>query len=679
MIEKKFRSSKVQSELSDYIIQNYEERKERSLLEKKWNTFYDIYRGIESKGTYSGRADLDWASAYLAVEILVPRVYNALFPRPKWFEMVGVEQSDEKQAQIMSAYLRQKLDKDVHFRRKMIASIRYCSIMGTFIAKTPYRRDIKNVPVKKQATFNNFFGLIGPQFTQEKVLTFDSIDFQLMDLFDFYPADDFIDNIQDQPFVITRTVEYSDLLYKKKYDKETGEGIYENLDKIDLECETKTSEENMYKKFRKAVLGLKSREYESKLSTIDFIEYQGVYDEEEIVVIVANDGKENPIVSAEVLNTPDMEKTYIMGKWIDVPGEFWGMSVVDRVEKAIYELNDRVNQTMDATSLMINPMWLNSDADIHEGTLRVFPGRIINTSSEKGLSAVHPPVEILAPAYNAIQSLMNMIQKTTGATQPLEGNVQQAGLARTATGMLSVIKEANARLNLIIQGLEDTAIIPFLRRAYKYAQFYAERKDIVRIVGKSGIEYQEVDPASILGDYDFRTLGAQSVGSEEVVTQQMINYLNIVARIPGAMQNFDIMKLASKIGERMLGLEDADELLMQNSREEEETDKAISENMAAMEGIPPVISSTDNHRLHIEIHNGFLQDQRSQEFPRATELLNIHIKDHEAMEKGQGIHPIYNQGNRSQTAGAPPQEQPRGTDMNSMIQQIAQPSQEGTM
>ena len=140
MIDKKFKSAKKQKELSDYVLEMYEERKERSVLELSWNNYYNLYRGINTRGTYKGRADLDWASAYQIIEILVPRIYNSLFPRYKWFDILGVEQSDEKQAQIIAAYLRQKFERDVHFRKKMIPALRYCAIFGTMIGKTPYRK-----------------------------------------------------------------------------------------------------------------------------------------------------------------------------------------------------------------------------------------------------------------------------------------------------------------------------------------------------------------------------------------------------------------------------------------------------------------------------------------------------------------------------------------------------------
>jgi hypothetical protein len=186
----------------------------------------------------------------------------------------------------------------------------------------------------------------------------------------------------------------------------------------------------------------------------------------------------------------------------------------------------------------------------------------------------------------------------------------------------------------------------------------------------------------VLGDYDFRPLGSQSQGAEEIVTQQMINYLNIVAQIPGIIGQLDVMKLATKIGEKMLGLEDMDELVLVNNREQEETEKAVSENMGAMHGIPPVITANDNHRLHMEIHDGFIRDPRSQEFPHALQLLTTHLSDHDKFSKGQGSQPMYNSGNTgSQPSGqgVPAQEMPRGTDMQSMVQQIAQPSQQGTM
>ena len=681
MIHKKFKSKKKQKEISDMVLENWNKVNERAILERKWERLYRLYRGMDARGSYYGRANLDWAAAFQAVEILVPRIHNVLFPRRKWFDIVGVEQSDEKQAQIMSAYLRQKFERDVHFRKKMISSIRACAIYGTMIGKTPYRKESKTIPIKTRKTVGNLYGLFQPDFSEKEMITFDSIDLELVDIFDFYPADDFIDNIEDQPWVIHKTIEYIDTLYKKEYDPETGEGSYENLDKIQKDGKDKNlsrrGTENDYQKARKTQMGLRSRDYNAVVESIDFIEYQGVHEEEDIVAVVAMDGHTNPLVSAEPLNTPDGKKTFIMGKWVEVPGEFWGLSVLERIEKSIYELNDRVNQTMDVTSQIVNPIWLNTDADIPEGILRIQPNRIIATSTKDGLTAIRPPVEVLTPAYNAIQSLSTNIQDSTGATRFLGGSAQVPELQRTATGILSIIKEANARLNLTIQGIEDNWVIPFLRKSYKYAQFYAERKEVVRIVGKQGIEYQQVDPATILGDYDFRPLGSQSVGSEEVMTQQMLNYLNIIATIPNVMQQFDVMKLVSKIGEKMLGLDDMDELIMVNNREQEETEKAISENKAVMRGIPPVITANDNHALHKEVHEGWFMAEQAQEFPpQIHQMLQTHALDHDKYLKGSGMQPMYNQGNTG-SGGVPPQSQPSPTNEQDVTNQMSQPSQAG--
>jgi len=306
MIDKKFKSAKIQSQITDYVIETYEQRKDRSILEQKWNNYYNLYRGIATKGTYSGRADLDWSLAFLSIEILVPRIFNSLFPRQKWFDVVGVEQTDEKQASIMAAYLRQKMEKDIHFRRKMIPLIRSCAIFGTMIGKTPYRKESKSVPVKRMKK-GSFFNNFKPEadYSEKRIFTFDGIDLEAVDIFDFYPADDFIDNIEEQPYVIHRSAQYVETLYRKKYNPDTGEGQYENLDKIDTDKQTSTSRDNDNREFRKSMLGLKSKEYDSNLNSIDFIEYQGVYDDEDVIFIVAQDGKENPVVSAEVLNTPD--------------------------------------------------------------------------------------------------------------------------------------------------------------------------------------------------------------------------------------------------------------------------------------------------------------------------------------------------------------------------------------
>ena len=132
----------------------------------------------------------------------------------------------------MAAYLKQKFDRDVHFRRKMISFVRSCAIYGTCIGKTPYRKEKKTVPKKRLKSISNFYGIFQSEFTEEEVITFDSIDLELVDLFDFYVADDFNETIEDQPYILHRTVEYYDLMYKKVYDKELETGIYENIDGI---------------------------------------------------------------------------------------------------------------------------------------------------------------------------------------------------------------------------------------------------------------------------------------------------------------------------------------------------------------------------------------------------------------------------------------------------------------
>ena len=120
----------------------------RSTLETRWNGFYDLYRGLRSKGTYRGRADLDWASAFVIIETLVPRIHNILFPRGRWFDIIGVEETDDKQASILAAYLKQLFERDIKFRLKMIPALRSCAIFGTLIGKTPFRSESKEVPSK---------------------------------------------------------------------------------------------------------------------------------------------------------------------------------------------------------------------------------------------------------------------------------------------------------------------------------------------------------------------------------------------------------------------------------------------------------------------------------------------------------------------------------------------------
>ena len=688
MIEDRFkRSPEKLEELKSIVVDSKAAiaNHNRQKLEMRWHQFYELYRGSDKRGHYKGRANLDWASAFLAIEIIAPRLFQNLFPQPKWFGVKGQERTDDKQASIIETYMKRLFDAPICVRKKMISYIRYLCIYGTLICKTPFRHEEKKVPTK---TRNPEGGI---DISESSIVTWDNIDLQLVDLYNFYPADDTIQNIEDQPFCIHAFTEPTKVLKQKEVKEKNSFGIYENLDQIrfkdDKGQNILNSRENVRSEQRMNFLGLSSKTYKHQGLPVYIDEFQGLVDldgEEELLIItVANS---NTVIQAETLKTPDMEKTYVKGVYVDVPNEFFGMPPHERSEKTIFELNDRANQTMDATSLVINPMYANSDADIVEGKLSAFPGRIIKTATEKGLTPLKTDPSILTPAYTAIQTLIGLIQDTTGATRFLGGSAQTPELQRTATGVLSIIKEANARIAFVIEGFDESFIRPFLRKAYKYTQFYATRKDVIRVTNKHGTEYVEFDPQTIIGDYDFIPMGAQSLGSEEIQTQQAINLLNILVKMPPeVLAQYDILMLIQRISEQMLGFEDAEEMDRTSKRTEEDKEKAITENQMFLNGLPAQAQASENHALHIQLHQGLLLDPRIQEHPNGEQvaaLVQEHLQEHEFYKQLAGVQAINQAGGLQQPqgqGGVPAQEQPRGTSATSLTQQISQPSQGGTL
>ena len=476
MIEQRFNNPAKLEELRSIVVDSKAaiNQHSRQVLERRWNTFYELYRGTRSKGHYRGRADLDWASAFLAIEIITPRLFQNIFPRNKWFGIKGQESADKKQAAIIEAYLNRIFDQPIAIRQKMISYLRYMCIYGTLICKTPFSHEEKKVPTRIRGEEGQL------ELSEEKVVTWDNLDLELVDLYDFYPADDTIQRIEDQPFVIHASRQTTKSLKAKEKTEDNPFGVYQNLDQIRFKDDKGqnliNSRENLRAEQKQLGLGITSRTFKHQGSPVHIDEYQGIVnldgEEELLIITVANS---NTVIQAETLKTPDREKTYVKANYLDVPNEFFGMPPHERTEKSIFELNDRVNQTMDGTSLIINPMWLNTDANIMEGKLSSFPGRMIKATTDKGLKALSPDTSVLTPAYTAIQTLISMIQDVTGATRFLGGSAQTPELQRTATGVLTIIKEANARIALIIEGFEDSFLKPLLRKAYKNTQFHSTR------------------------------------------------------------------------------------------------------------------------------------------------------------------------------------------------------------
>jgi len=116
------RNPVVQEKLRQLVVDNKSAiaNHNRTILERRLNSFYDIYRGLKKGGSYKGRANLDWASAFISIEIILPRLYRALFPRGKWFGTIGQENTDRKQAAIIESYMKSRFEHPIRIRTKMI-------------------------------------------------------------------------------------------------------------------------------------------------------------------------------------------------------------------------------------------------------------------------------------------------------------------------------------------------------------------------------------------------------------------------------------------------------------------------------------------------------------------------------------------------------------------------------
>lgn len=487
----------------------------------KFTRWYELYRSFQSRKNYEGKSNLFIPVTFWTIEATIP---NLTLGKPK-LRVLPREEGDVSRAEAINSLLDYQWD-EIGMQEKLEMWVRNTLIYGTGISKLSW------------------------QFDRQNELDAPHVD--IVDILDFY-IDPNATSIEDAEWVIHRT--------QQRMDQIQSNPNFDQLEVKKLKSGTKGVTVDQYKEQKRAAIDGSSASQIQKKGMVELKEYWGLFDLEddgekkEYIITIANDQyvlrmEENPF--AQFLSQP---KPFFIMRDVKIPHEFYGVGMVEPMERLQEELNDTRNQRMDNVTLVLNRMWqVVRGADIDENELISRPGGIIHTNIPNGATPL-PTADMTRSSYEEESIIKGDIQQASGVSGFESGAPAGPELSvDTATGVRAVVERASVRFRAKIQSME-LALRSFMKGLIQFDQYFIDHEKIIRLEGDMGIEFTRLTPEEIRGNFDVFI----EAGSSQPISQ--------ILKRQEAMQLFQILALAPEVNRQKLIQELLDAFGIKNKKE----------------------------------------------------------------------------------------------------------------
>lgn len=604
-----------QEDLLDEMQAQYEEA--RGFMKLLWPSMirnYKKYRSIADPLTdklgkqVKGRANLFIPYPWAIVESELPRLAGRLpriraFPRRPEMRM---------KAEVIQNNLYYAFDR-MDFIEKQILWLRQHSIYGWSPLYVRWRTEMRQVLERERDAGTKAWRLI----KIEKPV-WDDFDCKVLDVFDCFM----------QPGV--EVAEEGDWFFFREWhsmrdiERDEKNGLYYEgtTAKVkDLGTAASGSEKDEGRNERDQLAG-----FQRTLGQYSYGKHEILYkiEDDRISVMIdrqilarvgdnANPLQEKPIISC------------MLSKQI---GEPFGVSTIDQLAGLPAKLNMLSNAQLDNLALILQKVMLAkrySQTDFNN--LVMSAGNVILTDDLESLKFLETP-DISQAGDRGVITTKEEIQFTSGISDYTVGVRTSARLADTATGVSSIIREANARFALKLAAHESGPLRKLVRFAHAYECVFMPDERQIWINGPNGYIMETVTIEEILVECDFTIEPGSSVPLDQLARRDGLLQLSDRARL--APQIVDQRKFWRELLESF-DFRNAEDILIGPDPElgsiADEGGFIEAEAVALLQG--QAVSLTGNDQLHIQGHDRGLQSEayrRADDHGRA--MYDAHLKAH---------------------------------------------------
>jgi hypothetical protein len=512
-----------------------------------------------------GDVQKDWrhrvnnGKGYEIVETVVGYLMAATFPNLDWFDMIPETPMPEevdylKFIRIMKAFLSSKLDAS-HFRDRYECFLRQMVVTGTSVISLPWRLETKEIKrnIKVKAHGKDSI----KQQVVEKCI-YNAPDIVVEDMVDIFLDPEGTDpNTASLLRRMTKTkAEVLRLVEEDIYDLATRDDII----RCSASYRVKSPERQTYEH----LLGAGDSGDWHMGDKVEVWEFWGTVQlsdmEIQDVVVTFVD---STLLRCET-NPYWGGKPFIVGTYTPVVNSPYGMGALEPILGLLHTMNIIDNNRLDAVELAVNPMWIA----VNDGTLDLNdvysePGRIIPVGDLGSLQPLVQDNQFQGVSITEASSLETKIDKACGTGAFVGSGAGRSGERVTATEVQAVRDAGGNRLSNIHAHIEDTSLMPFLQRAYVYAQQFVVEPEVVAARGNTADEwwYARVGLDQLSYDFKIKARGAQHVADREFELRMRTEWIATITAVPEMAQLVDWAEVAKDITSRFTG-EEASRFIM---------------------------------------------------------------------------------------------------------------------
>jgi hypothetical protein len=580
-----------QKNLSKYINRiDYAEQKRDAYWRDKWLAWYKRYRNIRdqiidprTKKPRIDRSNISIPYGFTMVETVLPRLIETLFAARPYVSMKGMppgtsgmdpqqlmdmlrakDKPWETAAKKMETLIDYQMNVPMDIQDVFDDGLKILAIYGTTVSFTGWcYREKEIIRKERQTVMSGEFGQDGVEMplleedgvtpvtdyveVTESKKSYDDPEVAFLDLGLFY-ADPNGTNVDDARYC-------GHDVYKSKADLKEMEK--EGLISVDWKRLPKDARTNEARNYRQTAIGLPTSDDQESNGHEDDLYQLTYYWEDDKRVLILN---RKQIVAEGPNPYWHKSKPYDKEVYSKVPGEFYGIGIMEITEDLQDELNVERNQRIDYRSHSMRRMFkMRRGAEIDKNQLVWKQNGIIEVQKMDDVDVLAAPDGALAGSFNQEQIIKQDIRDTVGAHDIVMGT----GNSGTATESMAKDNNASIRFKKVISSIEKKLLVRITRKMVQMNQQYIDDVRMLPLFDQDESEWPVITPEEIQGEFHLSPSGSsvEPMANKEAYKQRMVELYGMFRQDPFYQQFPGKRRNLMKIVYESFDITETDDLL----------------------------------------------------------------------------------------------------------------------
>lgn len=508
------------------------------------------------------------------IDTLKADMMEKLWYKDRPCSIYGRNPADSKDSDAKRAFMAYQDDVD-DAHSKVNQAILNCCICKIAPAVVNYKEEYKMVeeiqerPIPNPVTGLPVLGddgmtpILFPDVVQVKKYSYQGATVELIDPIDFFFTKEKREVYDEHPMMIRQKVSVEWFKSKPYFIK----GAVKKLGDIKLKT-SDPDDVNDLLDDRRSLLGFDKGE-ENQPGQYDYVEWHGYFDpnntgEKELYILGVVDGEVlmRMQTGEEVfdLGHPNI----VVGNIGQEYGEIIGLSLMDKIHSVVHAMDSMMGILFKNLRQTAHSMWAGDDTLLKDNRIVVDAGSFIRTKGPpKDVIMRLDPVQISTDIYAGLEILRDMGQNASGINDISSGKVQE-GVETLGEANILTQQTALRTKGGYLRSFEKSFIEPLYKmRNEVNIRYVTDEGYLYAVLEDDIMNWRKIEPDQVRSDVDFICEASVRENQRAVITQQILQAVNLNLKMIEILGPLPMIKLLEKLYEEGFGWrrEDIEELL----------------------------------------------------------------------------------------------------------------------